>query len=145
MSPDKINLDMSDELPRSTEVAAAQTTKPKRDWKLKNFPCSFVVRATEPEHRKLKKLSEQSGLSLSRLVIEGTLANSIKTSEQAEAEHVDVEEMIFQLKRIGINLNQINSLLHAARRDRDVPVMEAQLAAAAGEVEGIVAALRKKL
>jgi hypothetical protein len=119
--------------------------KRKRDWKSGNLPRVFTVRANDEEYEELKRMADETGWSLSRLVIEGTIGKTIKTSEQAGAERQDIEAMIFQMRRIGINLNQISTALSAVKRGKKVSVTEQKLEAAIEEVESLIEQLRTGL
>lgn len=78
-------------------------------------------------------------------MIEAALYKRIRTQEQSAEENEKVEEMIFQMRRIGINLNQITAALNAARRGQETSVTEAKVEAAIADVESLICALRKQL
>lgn len=120
-------------------------SKKKRHWKSSNLPCVFTIRGQAEEKRKLEEMARSSGLSLSRLMIEGTLRKTIRTAEQFAREREDVEEMIFQIRRVGVNLNQINTALNAVRRGQTASVTEEKLDRAVAEVESLIQKLKKKL
>ncbi len=126
-------------------IETKQEKKKKRDWKSSNLPRVFTVRADDEEYEELKKMTYETGWSLFRLMIEGTLGKTIRTAEQVAAERGDVEEMIFQMRRVGINLNQITAVLNAVKRGKKASVTEEKLEAAAQEVESVIKELRKKL
>lgn len=119
--------------------------KRKRAWKSGSLPHVFTVRADEEEYIKLRKIADVTGWSLSRLLIEAALYKRIRTQEQAVAENENVEEMIFQMRRIGINLNQITAALNAVKRGQQASVTEEKIEAAAAEVESLIHKLRKRL
>lgn len=119
--------------------------KRKRNWKSVNLPNIFTVRADDEEYEELKRMADETGWSLSRLVIEGTISKTIRTAEQVAAERQDVEEMIFQMRRIGINLNQITTALSAVKRGKQVSVTEEKLEAVAQEVELLIREIKKKI
>lgn len=127
---------LGEKAPKKTGKKASKNSK---------YPRAFNARASENEHKKLKKLSSITGKSLSRLVIETTLSAPLQSAEAAASEQRDREEMIFQLRRIGINLNQITVALHAAARDAQASLMETELEEAAAEIESVISALKKKL
>lgn len=122
-----------------------KSTKKKRAWKSENLPRVFTVRAEEEEYVELKKMAVATGWSLSRLLIEAALYKRIRTQEQAVTENEKVEEMIFQMRRIGINLNQITAALNAARRGPERSFAESKIELAAEEVERLIRMLRKRL
>lgn len=129
----------------NTSIETKEKQKRKRDWKSSILPRVFTVRADDEEYEELKKMTYETGWSLSRLVIEGTLRKTIRTAAQVAAEREDVEEMIFQTRRVGINLNQITAALNAVKRGKKASVTEERLEAAAQEVESLIRELRKKL
>lgn len=123
------------------------TTKNTSEKASKNskYPRAFNARASEKEYKKLKNLSFFTGKSLSRLVIETTLSAPLRGAAEVRSEQADREEMIFQLRRIGINLNQITSALHAASRENQASLMETELEKTTAEIESVISALKKKL
>jgi hypothetical protein len=131
---------MEQESPKKSSVKTKEKT-----WKLKNLPRSFVARASESEHEKLKRMALRADVSVSRLVIETTLSKPLMSADDAERERADREETIFQLRRIGINLNQITSALHAVRRGVKASVTETRLEETAAEIESVISLLKKKL
>ncbi len=129
----------------NASTGTKEKQKKKRDWKSGNLPHVFTVRADGKEYEALKKLTYETGWSLSRLVIEGTLGKTIRTAAQVAAEREDVEEMIFQTRRVGINLNHITAALNAVKRGKKASVTEDRLEATAQEVESLITELKKKL
>lgn len=129
----------------SISIEGKDKPKRKRDWKSGNLPRVFTVRADDDEYEELKRMADETGWSLSRLLIEGTINKTIRTAEQVAAERQNVEEMIFQMRRIGINLNQITTALSAVKRGKKVSVTEETLEAVAQEVELLIREIKKKL
>ena len=130
---------------KTEKTAESEKPKKKRAWKSVSLPRVFTVRADEKEYAELRKKADLTGWSLSRLMIESTLYRSIRTREQVAAENEQTEEMIFQMRRIGINLNQLTAALNALRRGREASVTEAGIEAAVAEVETLIQKLKKKL
>ena len=89
------------------EIENTQKSVPKRRWKSDSLPRVFTVRATDDEYKELKKMAEKTGWSLSRLVVEATLHSESDRLEEVRAEREVFEDMIFEVRRVGINLNQI--------------------------------------
>lgn len=120
--------------------------KKKRAWKSKKLPRVFTVRADEDEYKKLKKMADKTGWSLSRLLIEATLNHGVKPADESKAERKVFEEIIFEVRRVGINVNQILYRLNANRRKTDVPLpSQNELDAALKEIETVLEKLKKKL
>lgn len=74
-------------------------------------PRKATVRLTEDEYRQLKKLVEESGWSQ-----EAYLRSLIKGVRPAPRPPPDFKAMTMELRRIGVNLNQIARQANAAGR-----------------------------
>ena len=77
----------------------------------KQYPRGALVRLTNEEHGRLTELAKQSGLSLSRFLVESGLTGKAPTHEDRSQR----ERAILQLARVGNNLNQIARQLNAQR------------------------------
>ena len=143
MTAEKVPEGVTEGVRKGTEKI--KKSKKKRAWKSDNLPHVFTVRADAEEYAELRQRAAATGWSLSRLMIEAALGKRIRTQEQAAAENEKVEEMIFQMRRIGINLNQITAALNAVKRGRETSVTEAKVEAAIADVESLICALRKQL
>ena len=130
---------------KTGRTAKTEKKKKKRAWKSSILTRVFTVRANEKEYVQLRKKADATGWSLSRLMIESTLYKSIRTHEQVVAENEQTEEMIFQMRRVGINLNQLNAALNTVRRGREASVTEIRMEAAVAEVESLIQELKKNL
>jgi hypothetical protein len=119
--------------------------KSKRRWKSDNLPRVFTVRAKDDEYKKLKKMADETDHSLSRLLIEATLYLGVRPAAEVRADREVFEELIFQVRRVGINLNQIVHRLNAARRGKAVPPLQSELESVIKEVERTVETLKLRL
>jgi hypothetical protein len=119
--------------------------KTKRNWKTENLPKVFTVRADEAEHQAIKKLSKKYGLSMSRLMIEATLNKSIQTTESVRAEMEILKNGIFQLHKVGINLNQIAQSINAIRRGNKATKTEIKIESVVDEVKEAIREVKKQL
>lgn len=84
----------------------------------KQYQKAALVRLTHDEYQRLTDRARQAGLSLSRLLIESTLADKAVTSEEKERTDMLVEQRdwaITQVVRVGNNLNQIARQLNSQR------------------------------
>jgi len=84
----------------------------------KRYQKSILVRISNDEFRQLTERSERSGVSLSRLLVESALTNEVLTNEQREEAEVALflrEWAIFEVARVGNNLNQIARQLNSQR------------------------------
>ena len=84
----------------------------------KRYQRATLVRVTNDEYRRLTERAKQYDMSVSRLLVESTLADDAFSSEQGE----QIETLIFQrdwaineVARVGNNLNQIARQLNSER------------------------------
>lgn len=126
-------------------IKSEKQMKSKRRWKSDRLPRVFTVRAKEDEYKKLKKMADETDHSLSRLLIEATLYLGVRPAAEVRADREVFEELIFQVRRVGINLNQIVHRLNAARRGKNVPPLQSELESVIKEVERTVETLKLRL
>ena len=84
----------------------------------KQYQKSILVRVSNDEFRQLTERSKRCGVSLSRLLVESALANEVLTNEHKEEAEVALflrEWAIFEVARVGNNLNQIARQLNSQR------------------------------
>ncbi|HTG17390.1 MAG TPA: plasmid mobilization relaxosome protein MobC [Blastocatellia bacterium] len=84
----------------------------------KQYQRATLVRLTDDEYRQLTNRARQSGVSLSRLLVESTLADKAVTSEEKERTDKLINQRdwaITQVVRVGNNLNQIARQLNSQR------------------------------
>lgn len=84
----------------------------------KRYQKAALVRLTDDEYRLLTERAKQSGVSLSRLLVECTFADKAVTNEEKELTERLVEQRdwaITQVVRVGNNLNQIARQLNSQR------------------------------
>ena len=84
----------------------------------KRYQRATLVRLTNDEYRLLTERAKQSGVSVSRLLVERTLADNAFSSEQRE--HIETlilqrDWAINEVSRVGNNLNQIARQLNSQR------------------------------
>ena len=127
------------------EIENTQKCTPKRRWKSDSLPRVFTVRATDDEYKNLKKMAEKTGWSLSRLLVEATLHVGVRPAEEVRAEREVFEDLIFEVRRVGINLNQIAYAINAAYRGNAAPPAQRELEDSLREIERVLTKLRKRL
>jgi DNA-binding NarL/FixJ family response regulator len=84
----------------------------------KRYQKAALVRFTDDEYRQLIERAKQSRVSLSRLLVESTLADKSVTGEAKERTERLIEQRdwaITQVVRVGNNLNQIARQLNSQR------------------------------
>lgn len=84
----------------------------------KRYQKATLVRLTDDEYRRVSESAKQSGVSLSRLLVESTLADKAVTNEEKDRTDRLIEQRdwaITQVVRVGNNLNQIARQLNSQR------------------------------
>src|SRR5262249_20121203 len=84
----------------------------------KRYQKAALVRLTDNEYRQLTDRAKQSRVSLSRLLVESTLADKAVSNDEKERTDKLLEQRdwaITQLIRVGNNLNQIARQLNSQR------------------------------
>lgn len=76
------------------------------------YPKSSLVRCTEKELEQIHKKAEKAGLSVSRYFVKSALSDGkVLTAEERE----EMRLLRLELRKIGINLNQIAYAINASR------------------------------
>src|SRR5438034_650844 len=84
----------------------------------KQYQKATLVRLTDDEYRQLGKRAKESGVSLSRLLVESTFADKAVTNEEKDRTERLIGQRdwaITQVVRVGNNLNQIARQLNSQR------------------------------
>jgi DNA-binding NarL/FixJ family response regulator len=98
----------------------------------KRYQKAALVRLTDDEYRQLTERAKQSHVSLSRLLVESTLAGKALTSEEKERTDKLINQRdwaITQVVRVGNNLNQIARQLNSQRGSISTRIIEQVLIA----------------
>lgn len=77
------------------------------------YPKKILVRLTEAEKATIEKNAKKSEFSVSRFLVRSGVGDE-RGLDPAERELR--EKVIYELRRVGVNLNQIAYALNAARR-----------------------------
>lgn len=121
----------------------------KRAWKSEILPYVFTVRASWEEGNKLKEMAAETGWSLSRLMIESTLRNGIGSASEAQALEAErralLEEMMFEIRKIGINVSRTSHVINAAYRGAGEPPEQKEIEAVLREIKSVFRDLKTKL
>lgn len=139
-----------------SEIAATEVKKKsakklakKRDWKTEALPFVFTVRATEDEGFQLRELAARTGWSMSRLVIVSTLQNGVRSASEVQAAEAErrenLEQIIFETRKIEINIRQISHALNAAYRGEGEPPEQTEIESTLKEINSFLKAAKTKL
>jgi hypothetical protein len=113
------------------------------------YPVPFFVRATEEEGRRIKRNAERAGRAATRFLAElGALEDAAeRLPARPSGREVEVlEGLMYQLRKVGINLNQLAHRENSAGVGGPAePPSDAELTEAARAVEEIVRLIRDRL
>ncbi len=102
----------------------------------------ILVRATPAERSAIQRRAAAAGRSLSRyLVGVGTNDHPPVTQEERE----ELGRLLFELRKVGVNLNQIAHTLNAARLSGRGSTSESEIINALSDVRLTVTAVRERL
>jgi hypothetical protein len=100
----------------------------------KKYPKLMRVRLTIDEHQQLSHRAKDAGMSLSRYIIENALTNNGTPSQDktlVQASLMQREWAIYEVARVGNNLNQITRQLNSQRGSISSERIEQALSAVA--------------
>ena len=103
---------------RGRERMEEHESQPRKIGRPKKYPKLMRVRLSIDEHKQLSNSAKDSGMSLSRYIIENALSvNGTKSQDKAlgQATLMQREWAIYEVARIGNNLNQIARQLNSQR------------------------------
>lgn len=123
--------------------------RPKRRWNDGNYPARITVRLTREEKAEILVRADRAVLSDSRYLVRCGLAKRLPpmrdTPPPTEGERKDLEFLLFELRKVGTNLNQLAKRTNAARLLGRTPPPLARVEQAAVMVEGLLRLIRKRL
>jgi DNA-binding NarL/FixJ family response regulator len=101
-----------------TPEEVAEQSKRVSMGRQKRYQRATLVRITDDEYRQLTERAKQSGVSVSRLLVDSTLADNAFSKEKRE--HLETlilqrDWAINEVARVGNNLNQIARQLNSQR------------------------------
>lgn len=108
--------------------------------KIKNYKKSILARCTEQEFKRIHEEAEKHDLSISRLLIKSAL---IENKIFSNAEFAEVQQLRQELRRIGINLNQIARSYHVWERGQGDKPESNQLEQIQAELDEVLKSLLK--
>jgi hypothetical protein len=125
-------------------AAAADQMKPlrQRHWRSDRYPDAFTVRCTPDEHRELAERAAAHELSLSRYCV---WAGKREAPPPSAEETQRLRRLLYDLHKLGNNVNQLAHTLHASRKGNAPPPSTADIAAAAASLAELIADVRAQL
>jgi hypothetical protein len=117
--------------------------KPKKERKTRRkFVSKILLRVTPQEHSAMKRKASQYELSLSRFAVESALRDHPPPSKLEREQNI---QMLFELRKLGNNLNQIARAVNSARLSKQPPPPQKEILAAADSVKDLITEMKKKL
>jgi hypothetical protein len=108
----------------------------------KKYDKSALVRCTEPELKKIHEKAKRANLSLSRFLVKSALSDGkVPTAEEQE----EIRQLRFELRKIGVNLNQIAYQINTSRHGASEPPPQSEIDEVQKLVEHVLKTLLKKL
>jgi len=126
------------------QEAATTDTAPKRQrhWRSDRYPDAFTVRCTTDEHRELAERAAKQELSLSRYCV---WAGKREAPPPTPEETQRLRRLLYDLHKMGNNVNQLAHSLHASKKGNATPPSTADIAAAAASLAELIAEVRAQL
>lgn len=109
---------------------------------MKKYTKTALVRCTEDELNKIHKKAEVANLSLSRFFVKSALSDGqVLTAEEKE----EFKQLRFEVRKVGINLNQIAQILHLNIRGNVGSVTNEEIENIVAAINDVMSKLLKKL
>ncbi len=124
-------------------VEAQQEGQPeKARGSRRRFISKILLRVTPAEHQAMKIQAAKHELSLSRYAVTSALQAQPPAKKQ---EREQITQMLFELRKVGNNINQIAHALNSARLKNAEAPPAAEIQAALLSVNSFVTSLKKRL
>lgn len=124
-------------------------TKSPRKWNSERYPKAITVRVTEEEHRQINEWSARASLSASRYLVRRGLSQRLPPLREAfppkPEDRRQIELLAAELRRIGVNLNQLAKRSNLARIFGGAGPSRSGVERAASQAEALLRILRNRL
>lgn len=118
------------------------TFKRKKTMRIKLYDKKALVRCTERELAELHQKAKKTKLSVSRFLVKSALSDEqILSAEEKE----EIRQLRLEIRKIGVNLNQIAYSAHASRRGRAEPPAQEEIEDIQTSIEKVLKRLLEKL
>lgn len=101
-----------------------------------------LVRCAEPELKQLHEKAKEANLSLSRFLVKSGLSDGKVLTTQ---ERQEINQLRFEIRKIGVNLNQIAYSINLNRRGQGQPPTQNEINEIQNLIEQVLRKLLKKL
>ncbi len=117
--------------------------KPKKERKTRRkFVSKILLRVTPAEHSAMKKRAAEHELSLSRFAVESALRDHPPLTKLEREQNI---QAVFELRKLGNNINQIARALNSARLSNTPMPTQKEISRAADSVKELLSEMKKKL
>lgn len=121
----------------------------KRNWNSEQYPKVVTVRVSTGEHGEIHRVAGLARLSASRLLVRSLLDRRLPemsdTPPPTKEERAELEFLLYELHKIGVNLNQLAHRNNRARLIRRFPPPRRQIDSATTALEGLMRLIRNRL
>jgi uncharacterized membrane protein len=121
----------------------------KRNWRSRNLSKPFTVRATEQEHSEIRRRADAARMSASRYLIQrglvGRLPDLRITLPPSQEEREQLERILYALRKVGNNLNQLAHTANSARWTGIHQPAADEINIAAEQAKQLIDEVRKRL
>ncbi len=108
----------------------------------RKFVSKILLRVTPSEHQAMKRRAAKHELSLSRYAVTSALERPMPARKQ---EREQITQMLFELRKVGNNINQIAHALNSARLKNAEAPPTAEIQAAVLSVQSLITDLKRRL
>ncbi|RYG39130.1 plasmid mobilization relaxosome protein MobC [bacterium] len=121
----------------------------KRRWNSERYPKMITARVTAAEHLAIVERAESARLSASRYLVRCGLGKRLPPMREhkipSDNERRDLEFLMTELRKVGVNLNQLARRRNLARIVGGMGPSRSKVDQAASMVEGLVRLIRKRM
>jgi predicted HicB family RNase H-like nuclease len=121
---------------------STEEQSPKKERTKRKFISKILLRVTPQEHSAMKKKAAEHELSLSRFTVESALRDHPPPSRLEREQKI---QMLFELRKLGNNINQIARAVNSARLSKQLPPPQKEILAAANSIKDLLAEMKKRL
>lgn len=127
----------------------AEKGRKKRSWNSAHYPKMVTVRVTADEHAEIQRVANLARMSASRLLAATIIGRKLpplrETPPPTKERRQELEFLLYELRKIGVNLNQLAHKTNRARLLGTFPPPRRKVDAASAAVEGLVRLIRNRI
>jgi hypothetical protein len=121
----------------------------RRSWNSAHYPKMVTVRVTTEEHAEILRVAGLARMSASRLLATTVIKRKIpalrQTPPPTRERRQEMEFLLYELRKIGVNLNQLAHRTNRARLLGRFPPPRRKVDEASAAIEGLVRLIRSRI